>query len=498
MKPVDKDLQRTFFGHPRGLASLFFLELWERFSYYGMRALLILFITSAAAGNNPGLALSISEATAIYGLYTFFVYILALPGGWISDRLWGPRRAVFIGGCIIAAGHFTMAIPFVTAFYLGLGLVAVGTGLLKPCASSMVGDLYPEGGARRDAGYSLYYMGINLGAILGPLFCGLLGEGYRWHLGFSLAGFGMAGGLISFRMGHHQLGDIGLMPREYSNSAAYIRLRNQFVQGLAITTGLAVFTALLIYGGILHISLTGLVSYLSYLTVIVTLLFFLYIIFLGGYDGGEIKKILALLWLFILAAVFWSGFEQAGSSINLFAKELTDRHILGIELPASTLQLFNPLFIVIFAPVFGWLWTWLAYRQAHPSIATKFSLGLFGLGAGFFVLSWGAANASAANLVTPAWLMTTFFLHTCGELCLSPIGLSATTKLAPKNRMSQMMGIWFVSAALGNLIAGLLAGKLETLPPSDLFRTIAWFACSAGVIALLASPWIKKLIKDVT
>jgi POT family proton-dependent oligopeptide transporter len=486
----------SFFGHPRGLATLFFTELWERFSYYGMRALLVLFMTTETMQANPGLGFSVGKATAIYGLYTFFVYVLSLPGGWVADQLWGQRKAVFVGGCIIAAGHFSMAIPTTTFFYLGLALIVLGTGLLKPNVSSMVGDLYPEGGARRDAGFSIFYMGINLGAILGPFLCGLLGEGYNWHWGFSLAGFGMLLGLISYRYGYKFLGSAGHLKTDDTEEEIAARGR-KFYAVLSALAGLTVIFIFLMTSGVLSISLEQLASGLGGLAVAITILFFAYIIFFGGHTTDEKKKLGVIFWLFLLAALFWSGFEQAGSSLNLFAKDLTDRVIFGWETPASTLQLINPTFIVIFAPIFGWLWTWLASRNANPSIPVKFGLGLFGLAAGFFVLSWGAANASIENPVSPAWLVVTYFLHTCGELCLSPVGLSSMTKLAPKNRVSQMMGIWFVAAAVGNLFAGLLAGQLETLAPTNLFWSVAMVIGGGGVIALLAAPPVQRLMGDV-
>jgi len=492
---------KQFFGHPRGLATLFFTELWERFSYYGMRALLVLFMTAETMTNNPGLGFSVGKATAIYGLYTFFVYVLSLPGGWIADKLWGQRKTVFYGGCIIAAGHFTMAGPLVGlpdlfSFYGGLLLIVLGTGLLKPNVSSMVGDLYPEGGARRDAGFSIFYMGINLGAILGPFLCGIFGEGYNWHWGFSLAGFGMLLGLISYKYGDRYLGDAGHLKTGESEEVIAKRSR-RFWSILSAIAAIIVIFASLAAAGAIHISLENLAAYLGYAAVAITIGFFGYIIFFGGHTTDEKKKLGVIFWLFILAALFWSGFEQAGSSLNLFAKDLTDRVIMGIEVPASTLQLINPTFIVIFAPIFGWLWTWLATRNSNPSIPVKFALGLFGLAGGFFVLSWGAANATAENPVTPAWLIVTYFLHTCGELCLSPVGLSSMTKLAPKGRVSQMMGIWFVAAALGNLFAGLLAGQLETLAPSSLFWSVALIVGGGGIVALLASPGVKKLMGDV-
>lgn len=550
--------QNDFFGHPRGLSTLFFTELWERFSYYGMRALLVLFMTAEAIGNNPGLGFSVGKATAIYGLYTFFVYVLSLPGGWVADKMWGQQKAVFVGGCIIVAGHFSLAIPTIEFFYLGLGLIVLGTGLLKPNVSSMVGDLYPEGGARRDAGFSIFYMGINFGAILGPLLIGLLGEGYNWHYGFSLAGIGMVFGLISYKIGGKYLGSAGDLKTGEPDDVISKRSR-RFFTGISVIAAILVLFGFLVSSGAVTITLITMAAYLGYAAVAIAIGFFAYIIFFGGHTTDEKKKLGVIFWLFILAAIFWSGFEQAGSSLNLFAADLTDRsfgpssffsnwgaflitlllaipafyaayrvikrddiwkvakivvgfstvgviillfwlfHRIGIgwQIPASTLQLINPTFIVIFAPIFGFMWTWLAARNANPSIPVKFGLGLLGLSAGFFVLSWGAANASATNLVSPAWLVVTYFLHTAGELCLSPVGLSSMTKLAPKSRVSQMMGIWFVAAALGNLFAGLIAGQLETLAPDSLFWSVALIVGGGGIVALLAAPPIKKLMGDV-
>lgn len=551
-------VQQDFFGHPRGLSTLFFTELWERFSYYGMRALLVLYMTTETITANPGLGFSVGKATAIYGLYTFFVYVLSLPGGWVADKMWGQRKAVFVGGCIIAAGHFSMAIPTIEFFYLGLALIVIGTGLLKPNVSSMVGDLYPEGGARRDAGFSIFYMGINFGAILGPLLCGLLGEGYNWHYGFSLAGIGMVLGLISYKIGGKYLGSAGDLKTGESEEIINKRSR-RFFSGISVIAALILVFIFLVSSGAITVSLTDMAGYLGYAAVAITVGFFGYIIFFGGHSTEEKKRLGVIFWLFILAALFWSGFEQAGSSLNLFAADLTDRSFgpspflsnwgailitlilavptfyavyrviknenvwnvakivvgissvgillfllwmfykigIGWEIPASTLQLINPLFIVIFAPIFGFMWTWLAARNANPSIPVKFGLGLLGLSAGFFVLSWGAANATEANLVSPTWLVVTYFLHTAGELCLSPVGLSSMTKLAPKSRVSQMMGIWFVAAALGNLFAGLIAGKLETLAPDSLFWSVALIVGGGGIVALLAAPPIKKLMGDV-
>lgn len=483
----------TFFGHPRGLSTLFFTEMWERFSYYGMRALLTLFMTSATIGTNPGLGFDVATAGAIYGLYTSLVYILALPGGWVADNLWGQRKAIWVGGWIIAAGHFTMAIPGMFSFFLGLFFVICGTGLLKPNVSSVVGELYPEGGARRDAGFSIFYMGINVGALLGPVVTGFLGEGYRWHLGFGAAGVGMVLGLIQYRLGARHLGDTGLLESAETDEVR-ARTARRFFAGFFVVLAVATAFGFLVWRGVLSFDLTQIASVLGYGVLVVVALYFIYVWTLGGHTPDENKRMVVIFWLFLLVAIFWSGFEQAGTSLNLFARDLTDRTVLGFEVPASTLQSINPLFIILLAPVIGSLWVWLERRGADPSIPAKAGLGLVSLAAGFFVLSWGAANATPGSPVSPAWLVVTYFFHTVGELAISPIGLSAITKLSPARRVGQMMGIWFVGTALGNLFAGLVAGQLETLMPHELFRTVALIVGAVGIVGLVASPWVKKLL----
>lgn len=488
--------ERKIFGHPVGLMTLFFTEMWERFSYYGMRALLVLFMTTPLLGSNPGMGMDVGQASAIYGLYTASVYFLTLAGGWIADNLWGQRKAVFIGGCIIAAGHFSMAVPGDITFFLGLILIALGTGLLKPNVSTMVGDLYPEGGARRDAGFSVFYMGINLGAFIGPLVCGALGESWNWHAGFSAAGVGMVLGLIQYKAGGSLLGKAGLLDEDTSTARFKRKNRNFYL----ITAGALLLLALfgyLVNRGVFALTMEQIATGLGYGILILVLVYFIFLFMAGGHSSEEKKRLGVIFWLFILAAIFWSGFEQAGSSLNLFADQSTNRVLGNWEVPASWLQSVNPIFIILLAPLFGWLWTWLAARNSNPSTPLKFALGLIGLSAGFFVISWGAANAGPGNLASPAWLIVTYFLHTCGELCLSPVGLSSITKLAPRNRVGQMMGIWFVAAALGNLFAGLLAGQLEELDPNALFSKVALFIGGAGIVALLASPLVRKLMGNV-
>ena len=482
----------TFFGHPRGLATLFFTEMWERFSYYGMRALLILFMVTATDAANPGLELDVATAGAIYGLYTSLVYILALPGGWVADNLWGQQKAIWVGGWIIALGHFTMAIPTTSAFFLGMVFIICGTGLLKPNVSTVVGDLYPEGGARRDAGFSIFYMGINIGAFFGPLVTGARGEGGNWHWGFGAAGVGMVLGLIQYKIGAEHLGEAGKLKTDDSPVELAAKSRRFFGSFFAIVAVLFVF-GLLVSMDVIPLSLAQIATMLGYGVLGIVGLYFVYLWTAGQHTVEENKRMGVIFWLFLLIAIFWSGFEQAGSSLNLFARDLTDRMIFGWEVPASWLQSVNPIFIIIGAPIFGSLWVALERRNSDPSIPMKAGLGLVGLCAGFLVIAWGAANASVDNMVSPAWLVVTYFLHTTGELCISPIGLSAITKLSPEKRVGQMMGIWFVGAALGNLFAGLVAGQLETMIPADLFRTVAMITGGAGIVGIGLAPQVKKL-----
>ncbi len=499
---------KQFFGHPRGLSTLFFTEMWERFSYYGMRALLILFMTAATTNvvtsadgtvlrENPGMGLDVATAAAIYGLYTALVYILALPGGWVADNLWGQRKAIFVGGCIIALGHFTMAVPTDFTFFLGLGLIICGTGLLKPNVSTVVGELYPEGGARRDAGFSIFYMGINLGAWLGPIVAGFLGEGYNWHWGFGAAGVGMVLGLIQFKHGVGYLGSAGLLKTGDSAEEVSRKSRIFFGSFFGIIAATVLFGYLVSIGTI-DVTITEVAQYLGIAVMIMVAGYFLYVWTMGGHTADENKKMGVIFWLFLMIAVFWSGFEQAGSSLNLFGQDLTNRVFFGWEMPTSWLQAVNPIFIILLAPAFGSLWVWLERRKANPSIPLKAGLGLIGLAMGFFVLSWGAANATEGNLASASWLIVTYFLFTCGELAISPIGLSAITKLSPERRVGQMMGIWFVGAALGNLMAGLVAGRLEDMAYFDLFQNIAMIVGAVGVFALLVSPAFKKLLGKVS
>ena len=480
----------TWFGHPRGLSTLFFTEMWERFSYYGMRAILVLFMTNAVA--TGGMGMDDVTATAIYGLYTAAVYIVALPGGWIADRLLGLRRAVFWGGVVIAAGHFTLAIPSIVAFYIGLALIVVGTGLLKPNVSAIVGDLYPEGGARRDAGFSIYYMGINVGGFLGPLICGYLGETIDWHLGFAASGVGMVLGLIQYSLGGRYLGTAGELTGAATSPASRAAARRGLFFGLEAVIGVMLILGALQAIGVTRLTLVGFVDWTGLFIVALATVFLVSVAFFGGLTIVEKKRVGVIAVCFLAAACFWSGFEQAGSSMNLFAERLTDRVINGWEMPASWLQSVNSTFIILLAPLFSALWLWLGDR--NPSIPVKMAFGLMFLGLGFAVLAWATTHATLDTPVSPSWLVATYFFHTVGELCLSPIGLSSITKLSPHRYVGQMMGIWFMGAALGNLVAGRVAGLIQSLPLPQLFGAVTMFSVGTGLLLLVFTGPLTKWI----
>jgi POT family proton-dependent oligopeptide transporter len=489
---------KTFFGHPAGLGTLFFTELWERFSYYGMRALLVLFMVAAAS--EGGLGFDDATATAIYGLYTAGVYLAALPGGWLADRVFGQRNAIWYGGIIIAAGHLVLALPgfgWVSehyGFFIGLILIVVGTGLLKPNISSCVGELYPEGGARRDAGYVLYYMGINVGAFLGPLVCGWLGEGYSWHWGFAAAAVGMIAGLVVYKWSERHLGDYGKEP--HPTPAGKEGVTNAMKWATYGGTALLFLIAVLALEGVFTIDAISLSQYTVYAIVAVAALFFGRVLLDGSLTTLERNRVIVLVALFIGAALFWSGFEQAGSSLNLFAERYTAREMLGLVIPAEVFQSLNPLYILIFAPFFSALWINLGRRNLDPSIPLKFALGFLQLGLGFAFMWVAASLIQDGDQVLPTWLLLTYLFHTTGELCLSPIGLSATSKLSPRKYYSQMMGMWFFDAALGNLIAGLLAGEFSGDAVSEfpaLYRQIVIFCGVVFIGFLIATPFLKKM-----
>jgi proton-dependent oligopeptide transporter, POT family len=484
---------RAFFGHPRGLSTLFFTELWERFSFYGMRALLILFMTAAPAAG--GLGFDTAQAGAVYGLYTSMVYMMSLPGGWIADRLIGQQAAVLWGGVLIMCGHFSMAIPGMATFYLGLVLIVLGTGLLKPNVSAIVGQIYAPDDNRRDAGFSIFYMGINLGAFIAPLVCGYLGQRVDWHLGFGAAGVGMAVGIIQYVLGRKYLGDAGLHPVPPASPEAGARLRHRAGVVAGALFGLSVFVVSTLWFGVFTVNPMAVADAAGYLLLLVTVGFFAWLFVGSEWTPVERKRLYAIGVLFVAAALFWSSFEQAGSTLNLFAERNTDSTLLGVDFPSSYFQSLNSLYIIALAPVFAWLWIWLGPRE--PSSTVKFALGLIQVGLGFAVLVWAAQMADRGVQVSPLWLAVTYLLHTTGELCLSPVGLSAMTKLAPARIVGLMMGVWFLAASVGNYIGGRLAGLYEAWPLAHLFGAVGAFGIAAGAVLWMFAAPMKRLMSGV-
>jgi POT family proton-dependent oligopeptide transporter len=484
---------RGFFGHPRGLSTLFFTEMWERFSYYGMRALLILFMTAPAT--TGGLELDTAAAGAIYGMYTAMVYMLTLPGGWIADRLIGQRRAVLYGGILIACGHFSMAVPGVASFSLGLILIVLGTGLLKPNISVIVGQLYGPDDRRRDAGFSLFYMGINVGAFFSPLVCGYLGQRINWHYGFAAAGVGMTLGLIQYVLGAKWLGDAGLHPTPAASPDAQAALARRATWTIA--GGLA---ALGVFGlamarGWLPFSGGQVADASGYLLLVITVVFFAWLFLAGHWTREERRRLYVVGVFFLAAALFWSVFEQAGTTLNLFADRNSRNTVLGYDFPSSWYQSANPIFIMMFAPVIGWLWVRLGRRD--PSSPVKFAIGLVGVGLGFLILIPAAQIAATGRLVSPLWLTATYLIHTLAELCLSPVGLSSMTKLAPGRIVSLVMGVWFLGAAVGNYIGGQLGGLYGSLPLTALFGRVGLFAVVVGLVMLAFAPRLTRLMGGI-
>jgi POT family proton-dependent oligopeptide transporter len=487
LSPSNAQWDRSFFGHPRGLSTLFFTEMWERFSYYGMRALLILFMTATV--QKGGLGFPTSKAGSIYGLYTSMVFLMSLPGGWIADRLVGQRKAVFLGGVIIALGHFSMAIPTLGTFYLGLGMIVVGTGLLKPNMSTMVGALYTQSDIRRDAGFSIFYMGINLGAMIAPLVCGYLGENINWHYGFGAAGVGMTLGLIQYTLGAKYLGNAGLTISGTKSD------RRIFSISIIALGGIAAVVVIAQSAGLFTITAESLAGAFGVVLTLICVAFFVWLLNAKGFTRAERKRFWAILVLFFGSAFFWSAFEQAGSTLNLFADRNTNLHAWDFSLwglfRASYFQALNSFFIIGLAPVFAALWLFLGKR--NPTSTAKFAWGLFLVGAGFAVL----IPVANGNSVSPWWLTLTYLLHTCGELCLSPVGLSATTKLAPARVAGLMMGVWFLSNSVGDYIGGMLSAVYETFPLPALFGLVAGFCFVVGLILVLLLKPMKNLMGEV-
>ena len=440
----------NWFGHPRGLSTLFFTEMWERFSYYGMRAFLILYMVNA-------LGFTDQHAGSIYGTYTSSAWAAAIFGGIIADRWLGQYRSVLIGGIIIALGHFTLAFHPLPFFYAGLTFIVIGTGLLKPNVSGIVGALYEPGDARRDAGFSIFYMGINLGAFIGPLIAGWLAQKVDWHLGFACAGVGMSLGLVQYVLGRHRL------------TPAIDRLAHRPKPAPAEGTAAASAPAT-----------TGVL----------------------GFTATEWKRIAAMAVFFVFAAIFWGAYEQAGSSLNLFGDRYTTLRILGFTFPSSWYVGVQALFVILLAPVFAWLWIRLG--RYEPTTPTKFAFGLFFVGLSFlfllipaFAIQQSLGAGGAALRVSPFWLVGCYFIQELGELSVSPVGLSVFTKLSPVKIVGMMLGVWFLADAVGNKVAGYAAGFISSAPLPQLFGVVGGVCVGASLIAFAIVRPVQRLMGGV-
>ncbi|ANP55484.1 POT family proton-dependent oligopeptide transporter [Streptomyces griseochromogenes] len=485
VRPGTPGSEKTFFGHPRGLATLFMTEMWERFSFYGMRALLVLYLVAPAA--KGGLGFAAATGAAIYSVYNATVYLLAMPGGWIGDRLWGPRKTVAVAGTIIMIGHFLLAVPVQACFFVGLVFIAVGSGLLKANISTMVGHLYPDrNDARRDGAFTVFYMGINLGAFVAPLLIGWVADVTNWHFGFALAGVGMALGLGQYLLGTRHLSPISSQvpqPVDAAERAALLKKAGLWAAAAAVFYGVVVATGSFTIDWVLWpLSLMGLALPAFYFTRMRRD---------KELTADDKSKITGYVWFFVVAAVFWMIYDQSGSTLNLFANDHTANKLWGFHFPASWFQSLNPLFVMALAPVIATLWIKLGHR--NPSTTVKFALGLVGIGVSFGVMMLAMGAASGDAKVTPLWLCAVYLIQTVAELCLSPVGLSVTTKLAPQKYASQMMGLWFLAVTAGDCLAA-----LTQLVVGDSFLSTTSFAIQ-GVIAALGGlgflAYRKKVIK---
>ncbi|ENX06575.1 peptide MFS transporter [Acinetobacter courvalinii] len=495
---------KAFFGHPKPLQTLFFTELWERFSYYGIRPLLMLYMIAMV--NQGGLGLDRPTAAAIVGLFAGSMYLMTVFGGWIADNWLGQARAVWYGSIIIALGHLSIALTPVfdqSFFYLGLVLIVLGSGLFKTCISVIVGTLYKAQDARRDAGFSIFYMGINMGSFIAPLITGLLVRDHGWHLGFGIGGLGMLIALLIFRFrAIPQLETFNAL-RQESNSCSKPVVENKnapkIVFGFLFTVAVVI---VLTFAGIIHINPVAVAAYLTVGIGIGIIAYFAYLLLFLNLDQNDKFKIMICFVLLITSALFWSAFEQKPTSFNLFAQDYTNRNVLGFEIPTVWFQSINALFIIIFAPIAAWLWARLGKSNKDPSYISKFIIALLLAASGFLLMSLASHFAISDGLVSPFWLVGAVLLLTLGELCLSPIGLSTMTKLAPNVIRGQIMGLWFTGSALGNLMAGLIGGQvaadaIENLP-TLFMRCVLALVIGAIVLFLLKKPMNKLMGKSTS
>lgn len=508
---MSRDNNKTFFGHPMGLSTLFASEMWERFSYYGMRALLVLFLTATFASG--GFEMAELEAFTIYGIFTGLVYVTPIIGGVLADKILGQRKTIYIGGLSMAIGQFLLAISASmhgsdtgmefrqTVFFAGLGILILGNGFFKPNISTMVGELYDNNDPRKDGGFTIFYMGINLGAFLSPLVAGKLGEQVAWHYGFLSASAGMLIGTVWFLFRSHTLGNIGMPPKVKAERNRLVI--NDWVSIVLYVVGIVVLVSGIILGwGAIPSAVS---TTIIYVVAIGGTAYLVTSIFRGTKGKTEWSRVGVILVLAVFNIFFWSGFEQAGTTFNIFARDNTQRLVGSYEIPASWFQSINALFIIMFAPLFSILWTKLDKYKLNPNTPMKFAWGMSLLALGFVVMAIAYTKSTGGGnilLISPLWLTLVFMLHTFGELCLSPIGLSMVTKLSPPKLVSTMMGVWMGSYAAGNFVASQMKAisiQLEEAMGREIqvFWLIAIQSAIIAAILVMLSPWLKKMMHGI-
>lgn len=495
-------LDNGFMGHPAPLRSLFFTEMWERFSYYSIRPLLVLFMVATVSSG--GFGFDEVTASAIYGIFAGSLYLAAVPGGWLADNWLGQERALWWGSIVIALGHLCIALSAVfgmALFFVGLICIVLGSGLFKTCISVMVGALYPKGDSRRDGGFTLFYMGINIGALLAALIVGVFKEKGMWHVGFGVGGLGMLVSLLIYRfVAQKNLTRFARakgIDAEWEHSNDRYKNIGRWVGGFV---ALLVAIVLLVSTGMVSFNPELVAEYMTYIIAAVVILYFAIMFISPRLDKTDKLRLLICFILIIGSTLFWSSFEQQPTSFNLFADRYTDLNVLGFEIPSIWFQSLNPLFILVLAPIVSIIWVKLGNRGLEPSSMAKFALGMLLAAAGFALMIFASKSilAPGAGLASPLWLVGSLLLLTLGELALSPVGLSSMTKLAPKGMQGQMMGLFFASIAMGNLVAAFFGGhvsadKIEGLP--TLFTTMTIFLVVSAVILLVLAKPINNMLQ---
>ncbi|XLS28680.1 peptide MFS transporter [Flavobacteriaceae bacterium M23B6Z8] len=491
-KAIKSAHQKEFLGHPVGLYILFLTEMWERFSYYGMRGILVLYLTAETRSENPGLGWLDTEALALYGWYTMLVYVASIPGGIIADKIIGQKRAVMVGGVLLVMGHGILSIEEMWAFYSGLGLIVSGVGMLKPNISTLVGGLYAQGDERRDKGFSIFYIGINVGAALASLVVAVVADLYGWHAGFGLAAVGMVLGQVVYMSGQKYLKHVGNKPTQSKDENSEDVTISTLFKNLITTRVPALVTGVLalfsIYWTIMKDWAYGV--FFLFLSIVVG---FMITIYHDLESKVERDRFIVLLLSFIIVIVFWGAFEQAGGLMNLYADNRTDRVLFGYQIPAAVFQFFNPFYIIVFAVPVANFWMWWKYRGREASSLFKMANGVIIMGLGFVFMVFASMQYEALGKSAMYWLALAYLFHTIGELCASPVALSFITKLAPVRYGALMMGVYFAATGLGNKVAGIIGESATNTGELNIFAGITIFCVIFGLLVILLLKPLKRL-----